>query len=151
MKTNKRMMLALIGTATCSFFFGLGQHEAPAYVTNCVQSCCEVEYCWWSGGNGQTCATAQRPGATYPFVAGDNFKTAIVNIWVPAASGGLCTLALQGNYDQWVWPSNIPACYDSINKLYPNPQVVTPVLPQGQKPTLSMPGARLFICGTPKP
>lgn len=143
MKTNKTMVLALLGAATCSFFFGLGQHTTPADpVLNCIQSCCEPEYCWSTNAT----LSAQVTGKTYPFAPGDNSNQAIVNIWVPVQTPGGCSLVPAGKYDQWSWPNNTPTCEDSGGN-FPQPQGVTP----GGKPTLSAAGSGRNVCGNPVP
>lgn len=144
MKTNETMMITLIGVVLCSFFFGLGQHELTAQVQNCVVSCCEATYAWWSGGapgNGKACASAQTTGATFPFAPGQNTAQAIPNLAVPAQTPGGCALQNVGNYDQWGWPDNLATCQNS-DGTYPNPQGVTP---KGT-PSLNNAGSTLNEC-----
>lgn len=149
MKTNETMALALIGAAACSFFFGLGQHEVlAAPIANCVQSCCEPVYGWWSGGtvqNPQQCATAQVTGKKFPFGAGDNTNQAIINLWVGAPTPGGCKLVPSGMYDQWAWPQNTASCQNK-DGTWPNPQSVTPGGNPGQKPSIA--NSNRNVCGT---
>ena len=127
MKTNERMMPALLGAAMCSFFFGLGQREVPADpVLNCVQSCCENVWCWYPGTDGSDCFTAQTSGATYPFGAGTNLNTAIPNAWVPVASGLGCKIVQTlAHYDQYEWPSATEQCWTAKGGYWQFPQPAT--------------------------
>lgn len=130
MKTNGTMMLALLGAAMCSFFFGLGQHEAPAAVggitgkgvTNCTNSCCEYQYCWWNGTNP---LSAQIPGCVNPTLPGQNSGTALPSIWVQTQTPGGCKLVPQLTYDQWQWETSTATC-QNLDGSYPVPQPVTP-------------------------
>lgn len=136
MKTIPTMMLALIGAGACSFFFGLGQHEVLAQVQNCQLSCCEDMYSWWINGipGGTQCYSAQVKGATYPFGPGTNTTNAIVSVWVPVPSNPQnCKLMSVGNFDRWIWPSNLASCKNA-DGTYPSPQGVSPKVPLGGKP-----------------
>jgi hypothetical protein len=124
MKTNEMTILALIGIAACSFFFGLGQHESGAApIANCVQSCCEPLYCWW---NGTDVLTAQVSGRTPPFKAGDNTTQAITAVWLGASTPGGCGLGPAGNYDQYNWQTYGPICANNAQGQTPTPQSATP-------------------------
>lgn len=138
MKTNESRMFALIGAAVCSFFFGLGQQEVPAQVRNCVNSCCEMPYAWWTS---QFDLSAQVRGATFPFGAGQNTTTAIPSIWVPAATSGGCALANVGTYGQWSWSTATASC-QTAGGAYPAPQGVTP----GGTATLVNRGVNRLAC-----
>ncbi|SRR5579871_5883191 len=132
MKTNQTMLLALFGAVMCSFFFGLGQHEAPAAtgkiggtgVQNCVNSCCENIYCWWNATNVLSAENTSASGP--PFKPGDNTTTAIASVYVQATTPGGCKVVSSGsNYDQWSWQTSTATCENS-DGTYPVPQPVTP-------------------------
>lgn len=151
MKTNQTMMLALLGAAACSFFFGLGQHEAPALpkpvqisganaVTNCVQSCCEYTYSWY---NGSAVPSAQVSGCTDPTAPNQNVSQAIASIWVQAATPGGCKLVRVGTYDQWSWTACAATCQNPPGT-YQVPQIESP----SGTPTLFAVGSGLNQCGS---
>lgn len=125
--TNKTKRFTLIGAAACSFFFGLGQHETPALVFNCVNSCCEVQYCWWVG-DPKVYLSAQVSGAMPPFVKNSqNDVTAVANINVAVASGSGCNLPANGNYDQYSWDNGTAyGCADPTTKKLLVPQQASP-------------------------
>lgn len=118
MKTNQTMMLALRGAAACSFFFGLGQQEVPAApggiggtgVTNCVVSCCEANYSWWTDVN---TFSAQVPKCTDPTKPNQNLSQALASIYVQATTPGGCKPIPYSTFDEWKWQSCAATCQNS--------------------------------------
>jgi hypothetical protein len=127
MRTSKLSVMSLAGAVVFSFSFGLGEHRATGDpINNCVQSRCDMYYCWYAGTNGTHCMSAQVTGATYPFAAGKNSLTALLNIWGAVDSGWTGPLVPGGNFDRWDWPDNTPTCAKNAQGNWPAPQPVTP-------------------------
>lgn len=138
MKTNQTLFMSWRFAVLCSFFFGLGQHSILA-LPSCANSCCELIYSWTPDRN--MAYSAQVSGTTDPFAANKNTTSALLWVYLPAATSSVCSSSTSGKFDIWEWDSWFYSCQSG--GIYPVTQQVTVTDPS---PTLSQAGVTRFIC-----